>query len=132
MQRVLHLTTCAVATAGGLDFAALNAAGAFGDGVIVGPAIDRVLMPKRSAAKHPPQRYAPLLSVSTLPESFDWRARDTPPIVTRVKDQGTVGSCWSFSATGQLEGAYALAHNKSVPLSEEFLVDCDSLDCSVF
>lgn len=47
--------------------------------------------------------------------------------VTPVKDQGQCGSCWSFSATGGLEGAYAVAGNTLTSFSEEQLVECAGL-----
>ncbi|XP_033022707.1 pro-cathepsin H [Lacerta agilis] len=56
------------------------------------------------------------------PKSIDWRKKGN--FVTPVKNQGPCGSCWTFSTTGCLESAIAIATGTLLDLAEQQLVDC--------
>lgn len=77
-----------------------------------------------------PVRQASRSAIASIPKSYDWRKPDQnrPVGITAVKDQGQCGSCWSFSATEELESAWILAGNEPVVLAPQQTVDCDTVD----
>ncbi len=66
-----------------------------------------------------------LLMSEKLPESVDWRQKGA---VFSVRQQGSCGSCWSFSSVEVVEGFHALKTGHLIELSPQQLVDCVKKD----
>ena len=67
------------------------------------------------------QKNVAVLDFGDLPAEVNWAEAGK---VTPVKNQGSCGSCWSFSATGAIESAHMIKGGEQVLLSEQQLVDC--------
>jgi len=58
----------------------------------------------------------------SVPESFDWTSTG---MVSPVKNQGSCGSCWTFSTVGALEAHWnILGKGRNQTFAEQQLVDC--------
>ena len=61
------------------------------------------------------------VDLTALPDYFDWRDQGA---VSPVKDQGSCGSCWTFSTVGAVESHFLVKYGQFRNLSEQQLVDC--------
>jgi len=75
----------------------------------------------RSKEKQKKNLDYPIVDLSSLPASIDWRDKG---VVTSVKDQGQCGSCWSFGTTEVIESHFALSTGVLFDLSEQEILDC--------
>jgi len=84
--------------------------------------------PDAPATTMPPRAVQELVDA---PDNFDWRIQGA---VTPVRDQGSCGSCWAFSAVQNVESISFLANRKEgtadgpTPLAVEQVLECDGTD----
>jgi C1A family cysteine protease len=88
------------------------------------------------SSKKARQLKAAAVQVAPLPDFFDWRSRHGNNYITPIRNQGSCGSCWTFSTAALIEGlinAYYNIPNLAPNLSEQDMLFCAgpySANCS--
>ncbi|XVF40357.1 hypothetical protein PTKIN_Ptkin01aG0107000 [Pterospermum kingtungense] len=62
-------------------------------------------------------------NLTDIPTSLDWRDQGA---VTPIKNQGSCGCCWAFSAVAAMEGITQIKTGKLISMSEQQLLDCST------
>ena len=57
-----------------------------------------------------------------MPDIWNWEQQGA---VSAIKNQGSCGSCWTFSTAGNIEGVNYLKTKQFIDYSEQQLIDCD-------
>ena len=66
-----------------------------------------------------------VVATGNADETFNWVEKGA---LGKIKNQGSCGSCWAFSAVGNLEGLYWIKYSENKRFSEQQLVDCDDVE----
>lgn len=61
------------------------------------------------------------LGKTNNPTRKDWREEN---VVSKVKNQGSCGSCWAFAATECVESHYMIAEKEDIVLAPQYYVNC--------
>jgi len=81
----------------------------------------RLMAPQNCSATHNLKVNNDFKNVG-IPSQFEWNSLG---VVTPVKNQGSCGSCWSFSTIGSLEAFWNILNKgRNTLFSEQQLVDC--------
>ena len=80
---------------------------------------DRLMAPQNCSATN---SFKLPLKTPSAPEAYEWTSTG---MVSPVKNQGSCGSCWTFSTVGALESHWnILGKGRNQTFSEQQLVDC--------
>jgi len=67
-----------------------------------------------------PAQHRHLDASGALAAAVDWT-----PQMSDVKTQGACAACWAFTATGLVEGMFAIKYKETISLSEQDFISCD-------
>jgi C1A family cysteine protease len=81
------------------------------------------VVPSKKNLKGDIESTTPIVQARTNPVNWTAAGKMSP-----VKDQGSCGSCYAFSAVAAIESANLIQNGESVSLSEQQVVDCSSLE----
>jgi C1A family cysteine protease len=94
------------------------------------PGERRGLLGEWQSFPKPDAPFIQLEATKNLPPALDWR-NNGGNFVTPVRNQGSCGSCWAFSAVGQIESWKMILEDSTIALdlSEQFLLSCTAGSC---
>jgi cathepsin H len=83
---------------------------------------ERILMAPQECSATNAFQVKEELKRAAIPDNYEW---NNYGVVTPVKNQGSCGSCWTFSTVGTMESHWnILGKGKNLTFSEQQLVDC--------